>query len=389
MNESKLWTKDFIILCISNFVLSFSFYAILAILPLYLSTSLKFFNSQIGPVMAAYTLGALLIRPLSGYFFDYFNKKRTLLISILLFAFLFSLYNYFYNVSMISFLRFIHGFTWGFITTGMVTVTIDIIPAEKRGQGIGYLGIAMTLAMALAPPVAIAASKLMSFNTLFFSATLIAVVSFICAWFLKIKSHPKNVQKGGIVLFVKSALPVSFSLMLFTIAYGSIMSFITLYALELGIKNAGRFFFFMALGLIITRLFSGKVFDNYGPKWVSIGGFMSGIAGFILLSLVQEEILFLVAALFIGLGFGSIVPASQAMINNMVEAQRRGAANSTFLTFFDLGIGLGMVITGALASSFGYRWNYFICAGISGIGLIIFVFWALRYYFNHQLVKTK
>jgi MFS family permease len=177
--------------------------------------------------------------------------------------------------------------------------------------------------------------------------------------------------------------------MLFTIAYGSIMSFITLYAVELGIKNAGRFFFFMALGLIITRLFSGKVFDNYGPKWISISGFMSGIAGFILLSLVQEEILFLVAALFIGLGFGSIVPASQAMINNMVEAKHRGAANSTFLTFFDLGIGLGMVITGVLASSFGYRWNYFICAGISGIGLIIFVFWALRYYFNHQLVKTK
>jgi predicted MFS family arabinose efflux permease len=286
-------------------------------------------------------------------------------------------------------LRFIHGFSWGFITTGMVTVTIDIIPIEKRGQGIGYLGIAMTLAMALAPPVAIAASKYLSFNYLFFGTTVVALISFLFASTLKIKSHIVSSQKGSIVLFVKSALPVSISMMLFTIAYGSIMSFITLYALELNIKNAGRFFFFMALGLIITRLFSGKIFDKYGPRWISIGGFIIGISGFIFLSIVEEEMLFLVAALCIGLGFGSIVPAAQAMINNMVEPQRRGAANSTFLTFFDLGIGLGMVITGAISGTLGYRLNYLICAGISTLGLIIFIFWALKYYFNHQLVKTK
>lgn len=386
MDSNKLWTKDFIILCFSNFALSFSFYALLAVLPLYMRGPLGFPVSEIGPIMAAYTLGALLIRPFSGYTFDYFNKKKILLFSIFGFALLFLGYLYFNHAGMISVLRFIHGFTWGFITTGMVTVTVEIIPLQKRGQGIGYLGISMTLAMALGPPAAISAVKMTSFESLFLYTSLIAFVSFIIALFLKIK-NPLHTEKhhATISIFVKRALPVSFSIMLFSISYGSIMSFITLYAVELEIQNAGRYFLFLALGLIITRLFSGKIFDTYGPRWISIVGFSIGIIGIAMLSFVHGEILFLFSALLTGLGFGSIVPAAQAMINNVVEPQKRGAANSTFLTFFDLGIGIGMIFTGLVSGMIGYRWSYFIGAVVSSFGLLFFLLFAIKYYFRHRI----
>lgn len=56
---------------------------------------------------------------------------------------------------------------------------------------------------------------------------------------------------------------------------------------------------------------------------------------------------FFLAAALLGIGFGLVVPAGQAMVINQVPPHRRGAANATLMTAFDLGIGLRAVLLGA------------------------------------------
>ena len=50
-------------------------------------------------------------------------------------------------------IRFLHGMSWGAVTTGGSTIASDIVPMERRGEGIGYFGMSFTIAMAIGPSV--------------------------------------------------------------------------------------------------------------------------------------------------------------------------------------------------------------------------------------------
>ncbi|HLP04154.1 MAG TPA: MFS transporter, partial [Paludibacter sp.] len=73
--KDKLWTPSFVSACIGNFLLFFSFYLLVPILPLYL---IEVFNSSkllVGFVLSSYTLAALLIRPFAGFVLDMLYRR--------------------------------------------------------------------------------------------------------------------------------------------------------------------------------------------------------------------------------------------------------------------------------------------------------------------------
>lgn len=86
----------------------------------------------------------------------------------------------------------------------------------------------------------------------------------------------------------------------------------------------------------------------------------------------------LVAAACYGLGFGSVQPALQACSVEKAPANRKGMANATFFSFFDLGIGLGAIIFGQLAFMFGYASIYATAAGSVMLSMLLYVYLLLR-----------
>jgi predicted MFS family arabinose efflux permease len=130
---------------------------------------------------------------------------------------------------------------------------------------------------------------------------------------------------------------------------------------------------------------SGKIFDKKGPRKVSIAGLILLVLGFPILAFIKTGLGFHLAAVVLGLGFGIIMPTFQVMINNLVEPNRRGAANSTFFTAFDLGIGAGMIGTGLLSQWFGFT-NTFIVSSIFNLfALTVFILNTNRYYHKNFL----
>lgn len=69
----------------------------------------------------------------------------------------FGLTMYFYNLAttivLLAILRIIHGVTWAVSTTAVGTAITDIIPDSRRGEGMGWYGMAMTIAMAIGPMI--------------------------------------------------------------------------------------------------------------------------------------------------------------------------------------------------------------------------------------------
>lgn len=392
MSLTRLWTKDFIFLAIANLLMAIAFYFMLPILPVYLVDKLGATRSEIGLVLSFYTIAALIIRLFSGWAIDTYGRKAIYLTAFFLFSLTFISYPFAYTILLFLLVRFSHGLTWGVLTTSSSTIAVDIIPSARRGEGIGIFGLSMTIGMAIGPMLAIFITGDSRYFLLFISAISITTVGFLLALMVRypkftiLKSARSLTLKG---LIEKSSLPISLTMMLIMFTYGGLLSFISLYGKEIGIENSGPFFLILSLGIGISRILSGRVFDRSGPKAISMIGLLSLLIGFPLLGFLNSSIGFHISAAILGLGFGVIMPTFQTMINNMVQPNRRGAANSTFFTAFDLGIGLGMIGTGVLSQHFGFTLTFLVFSFLILISSLLFLTSSVKHYISYEIQSKR
>lgn len=387
----KLWTRDFILMCLSNFLMFVAFYFLIPTLPVYLVERFHANKSQVGIILASYTLAALLIRPFTGVAVDSYGRKVIFLVFMAIFALLFNVYIIAGSLLLIFLLRFMHGFTWGVTTTASNTVIVDIIPAHRRGEGIGVFGLSFTVAMALGPFLGILISRTIEYRLMFFVAFLIGLGGWILAMnvrFPHYQPHKKSALKLA-NLFEKTSLPVSLILMLVNITYGGIISFIAIYGLETGIKDPSMYFLVYAIAVSLTRFGSGKFFNLFGPEKLMIAGLLFMGAGFPVLALLKGSLGFHFSAVLMGLGGGVIMPTCQTMVNNMVPAQKRGAANSTLFTALDLGIGIGMVFVGFIAEMTSLTTAFIWCTTLFVLAGILYYSFVQSHYDRHRITTEK
>lgn len=274
--KETLFKGNFVLIFFASLLLFTAFYILLPTLPVFLTRELKITEGQTGIILAVYTLAALIIRPFTGFMIDRFGRKLFYIPALFVFAFLFLSYPLAGTFALMLVLRFAHGLVWGVTTTTGSTLIVDIVPADRRGEGIGLYGLAMTFPMAIGPLVGMQLSNNNTYTIMFFSAGLLAFLGFSLSLFIKYPIVPllENYKFSWSNLLEKSALPVTFNLLLINISYGGLVSFISLYALKTGLGNTGIFFIIFAVGITIARLYMGKIFDRHGPKVLSIVGIL-------------------------------------------------------------------------------------------------------------------
>jgi predicted MFS family arabinose efflux permease len=372
---NKILTRDYTFHFISYFLMAAAFYFLLPTLPVYAVNALGANKNQVGYIIGVYALAALIIRPLSGFALDAYGRRSVYLWALGIFTLLMGCYHFAGNFYVLLLIRIFHGFTWGTITTGGSTIAADLIPESRRAEGIGYFGMAMAFSIAFAPYAGDLIMGQDNFDTLFTVAAVVATAAFLLAILVKMpniktgetklslsKMFEKKVNRLGIVMFM-GAFP-----------YAAIISFISIYSDELGIAQGGLFFIFMAIGVILARVFVGKVMDNRGPNGLVFFGLLITVAGLLMMSYIETFWPLMLSGVFVGIGNGIIMPTMQTMAINMVPMERRGAANATFFSAVDLGIGAGSIALGYVAEFFGIASMFFIC------GLILFL--PLLFYFT-------
>jgi predicted MFS family arabinose efflux permease len=351
-SPQPLWTRDFTLHWATNFFMALGFYFLLPTTPVFAVKALGADNSQVGYIIGVFTLSAVAIRPFAGYALDSAGRKKIFLWAMGFFALLTFSYHLAVSLILLLFLRLLHGFAWGATTTGGGTIAADLLPPEKRGEGIGYFGLSMTLAMALGPMLGLWLMGADQYGRLFLSAGVLGVLAFFAACLV---NHPRlpltrHALSWG-AFFENRVLSICIAIFFLTVVYGGIVSFISLYSDETGTGNGGLFFLVFAVAMSVTRPLAGKVMDRRGPGPVLAAGLLSLIAGFLVLWAGRDLTGFTAAAVLIGIGNGSTWPTLQTMVINLVEPQSRGVANSTFFSAIDLGIGFGSIALGWLAEA--------------------------------------
>lgn len=372
--QEKLWSRDFILILLANLFTFIGFYMLLPTLPVY-AKKLGGEETIAGMVIGLFTASAVIIRPFAGRALDTYGRKAVYLLGLGIFILSVIVYNWVPSVLFLLLLRLVHGLGWGACTTAAGTIAADIIPKKKLGEGMGYFGIASTIAMAIAPALGlgILAKFHDNFTYLFALSTsmiIIAVIISLNIRYIKI-SKENNESKGS--LFETNAFKPSSVALFIGMTYGAIVSFIALYAYQRGIENIGPFFTVMAVTMIISRPISGRLADKKGFSTVIIPGIISVLITMLLFSQANNLFMFLLGGIIYGIGFGSVTPSLQAMAVQKLSPQRRGAANGTFYSAFDLGIGAGSILGGIVAQALSYSQMYLTASLPAGIALVLYI----------------
>ena len=173
----------------------------------------------------------------------------------------------------------------------------------------------------------------------------------------------------------KKALPVSIMAMMISFSYASIMSFISTFAASKNLLSyASLFFVVFAISMMSLRPFTGKIYDRKGASYVIYPAISLFAIGLITLSQVENVTGLMLAAVFIGMGFGSAQPCLQTISIQRSPKDRIGHATSTFFTFYDLGIAIGSIALGYIIASQGYTLTYILCAVTTLLSLIFYKF---------------
>lgn len=377
MNKSRLWTRNFTIITITNLFMFFAFQLFPSALPPYLK-SLGASDNLLGWLQGIMTVATLLIRPFAGLALDRYGRKGIFIAGLIGMVLTTAAYRFFPVISIIFVIRFVHGIMWGVANTACSTVASDNIEKSRFSESMGYFSLASSIAMAVSPAVALSLG--MQSNILL--ALVFLLITVILAFSMKYQKPQMHQKKKRISPYAKESILPSAIMFLFTLTFGAIVTFIALYAAQKSIEGVGLFFTVYAVAMLVTRPFLGKLIDRKGFGAGIWPGVIMVPASLVLLSVSNSLAAFLICGAVYGIGIGAAQSSLQTMAIVNVPKDRTGAANATFFTGFDGGIGVGAVIAGFVSTISGY-------SGMFGFTAIFPVLAGVLYFVSSKDRKEK
>ncbi|GKV56027.1 MFS transporter [Sporosarcina sp. NCCP-2222] len=351
MKNQKIFNKSFLFLFISNLLVFIGFEMLIPILPAYL-LSMNASSIQVGLMTTLFTLGAVLIRPFIGYYLIDNQRKSLAIIASAALIFITLLYPFLNIIWLLLLLRLFHGAAWGVSTTANSTIVVDLIPKTRLGEGIGYFSISTTVGAIIAPSIGILIYDAFSFNILIWSSVTLSLLAVITLQFVSspalVKQEKQQFQFFK-AIFEKDAWFPALLTVITTIGFGAIITFLVLFGKQKGLDHIFLFFLINATISTLLRPFTGKWYDKKGPWSIIVVSALLGFLSFVVLSYTTNNIYLIIAAILFGAGYGTVMPCLQTWTVQKVSQEKSGAANATFLSSFDVGIGVSAFVLGILA----------------------------------------
>lgn len=390
-SKEKLWNANYIKVMTTNFLLYFAFYLLTPLLPLYLSETFGATKDTIGIVLSGYTVAALIVRPFCGYVVDSFSRKKVLMLCLSGFAVFFAGYIAAGTILMFAICRTLHGGPFGAVTVANSTCAIDVLPSSRRNEGIGLYGLSNNFAMAIAPSIGIYLHNMVdSYMILFWIAFVVAISAVLIAWTIRLpeKDIIRNKEKLSLDrFFLTRAWLLAINIAMFGFCWGVLSNYLAIYSKEvLSITGGtGTYFALLSMGLFSSRLQGRKALSQGKLTQNAAEGMLISLVGFTLFVAIPHPVAYYLSAILIGLGNGHLYPAFLNMFVHVARHDQRGTANSSILTGWDLGFGIGCLLGGIVAEHFGYTATFWMVATENAVSVILF-FLASRQFFERRKI---
>jgi len=301
------------------------------------------------------------------------GKRRTLIVASLALAVLSMFYAVADSTPVLLSIVPLHGVFWSGMLTASAAYLLDLVPESRRAEGVAYWGLATVGAIAVAPAIAFWLYDYGGWRSLCGVAAILNVA--MAAIALRLEEHQVHAEphppRSGFIEW--RVLVVSFTLFLLSFGYGGVTSFVALYAEASGVSNRGAYFTALALVILMTRPFVGKLADRIGHKKVFVPCLALAAIGIALLVPGGSAVWLIASAVVFGLGFGSAFPVFTAHVMQHIPPTRRGAAFGSMLAAFDTGMGSGSMALGYIIEHHGYPAAWALAAVLAALALPYFL----------------
>ena len=382
--KEKLWTTTFVVNMLLNFIFYLVFYLPTVVIGTMAMERYHASASIAGILSGIFIVGGFIARLWAGNNMKRLGAKKLLYIGTLIYFLLTFAYFFVHSVVLLLILRLVHGLGFGIAATASGTLAGAIVPSSRRGEGIGYYALSVTLSSAVGPFLSMFLYRTSGFYSLIWLSALLLFIALVGIFFIHVEKttdSSNSVDNKVHKKFAwskkkeKEALPISLIAFLIGISYSSILSFMDAYARNIHLSEAASFFFLVyAITVLLSRPITGRVFDGFGDNFVMYPTYLFFALGLLLIGFAHSGWMLLLAAIFIGLGYGSFSPFGQAIAIRNSEAHRLGITTSTFFGFMDMGVGFGPFILGMFMPLLGYRNLYFASAILALLIAVIYHF---------------
>lgn len=304
-----------------------------------------------GLIITLFTISAGISRPFSGKIADLVGRKTSIYIGIVICIFVSISYPIAQSLFFFFTLRFLHGFSAGFMPTGATALITDVLPEKSRGQAMGIWGTFISLGIGVGQALGSWIFIQSNYTVLFGFSGLICLISLVLATFVKETLREKQPFQLN-VLRVKwndivepSVFPAAVVMFLTATSSGIIFVITPDISNFLGINNKGWFFGIYVISTILIRLFSSSLSDRIGRRKTLLIGNLFLITAMLLIGLSSTINSYTFAAIIFGCATGISSPTLFAWTADLSHIDRRGVGAGTMFIALEGGIMLGSIVT--------------------------------------------
>lgn len=343
-------SRDLAFLFVLGTFNSFAFYSLVPTLPLYLLNFLAMAYKEIGIVISSFSVSVILFRPVAGFIVDRFGEAKVLRIALFLTSLLYSVYPGVSRLSSFIILRMLHGLLFAITSSSLSCIASSLSSPSRIGSAIALLSLTVPLGMIMGSFFGLKLLDLFGPKKMFLMTFFASFAAFAMSFLVKEKKSLLGIGQSFTLrsLLLKEAIYFAVPMIFPMIIYGSINTFAAIHAKIRGLVSIENFFLIFTVSLLLSRVFTGRLFDRGYIKDMVFSSLFLIFLGTIALSFSFSNQVFLLSAFLCGVGFGILMPSCQAATNVLAEPERRGLANSTYFLSYDLGIGLSSFLLGYL-----------------------------------------
>lgn len=327
--------------------------ATMPVLPRYVTGPVGAGNVAVGIVVGAFAVGAVVARPFAGRVADARGRRMVLasgalvmgLGGVLLFLPL--------GVPGLVGARLVVGVGEALVFTAGATWVVDLAPAGRRAQSIGLFGLAVWTGLSLGTLAGEALFAAGGFASVWAFATITPLAGAVLATRLPDPHRPPAPTGERGELVPRLALRPGIALGMASAGYATMAAFVVLHLDETGAGGGAAVFTVFTAAVVAARLLGGRLPDRIGARPCAVAAGVAEAIGLALVAVAGTTAVAMAGALAMGVGFSLLYPALALLVVDGVEERRRGAALGTFTAFFDVGLGLGAPLAGAVAAVAG------------------------------------
>lgn len=369
-------TGQFALLCGATL---FEFVAMgiyLSALPLFVTDGLGGSRSGVGLTMGAFSVAAVLLRPLVGRGLDSRGRRPFLLAAPVILMVTSVAFVAVGSLAAAVALRLVQGTAGACFYTAAATVATDLAPVEKRADYLARFSLFLYGGFAIGPSLGEALVR-RGYDWAWVAAGGSALVALAFTAFVHDTTPADEAGIGAAAAAARrrflhpAAVGPGIVILTAATGYTAITGFSALYARAIGLSSSGAFYATFALSIFGVRLVAGRLADRHGRVTVALPGMALAATGLVVLATQPPPAVALVGVGGFGAGFALVFPALMALTVDRVPDAERGAAVGSFTAFFDIGSSGGGYAVGAVADRVGFSGGFGLPAGLCALGLVV------------------